>query len=359
MVYSLLTDIPQAATGNSLTAALFLQKRKSGCPVVDVRSPAEYKKGHIPGAGNMPLFNDEERALVGTLYAKSGKEDALSKSLEIIGPKLQDFAQQGLSLSEGQEVLLYCWRGGMRSAGMARLFGTIGITASVLDGGYKSYRRHLHDFLALPFRFIVIGGMTGSGKTEVLAELEKMGYPVVDLERLAHHKGSVFGAIGEPPQPTTEHFENLLFERMALLKSDNPVFIEDESISIGSVFLPGPFHRRMLACPLLELAVPYEDRIDRLVKVYAGADMDVLTGALARIERRIGTEDTQKAVCLIREGRTEEAVSIILRYYDKVYNRTRQVLHKGKEIITLELIKAGADEYARQVIACLLHKNLL
>jgi tRNA 2-selenouridine synthase len=354
-----LTDMPQAVNANSLTVESFLQKRNSGCRVVDVRSPAEFTKGHIPGAINMPLFSDEERALVGTLYARSGKEDAISWSLEIIGPKLKDFARQGLSLAENQEILIYCWRGGMRSSSMAWLFETAGMKASVLTGGYKSYRRFLHDYLSYPFNFIVIGGMTGSGKTESLLELERLDYPVVNLEKLASHKGSVFGAIGEPAQPATEQFENLLFESILRLDKNKPIFIEDESISIGSVFLPKPFHQRMLDCPLVNLIVPYEDRIIRLVNLYTSADKEILIRALIRIGKRIGTEDTQKAIDLIRQGNFEEAVFIVLKYYDKVYYRTMQHHHKDKKSISLELLKAGVDQYAKQVIVCLTYEKLL
>jgi tRNA 2-selenouridine synthase len=359
MVTNLQTELPQTEKRNSMSVESFLQKRDAGCPVIDVRSPAEYEKGHVPGALNLPLFSNEERALIGTLYMKYGKEDAISRGLEIIGPKLKEFARQGLSLADNQEVLVYCWRGGMRSSSMAWLFETVGIHASVLAGGYKSYRHYIHDFLSYPFTFIVIGGMTGSGKTEILVEMRKLRYPVINLEELACHKGSVFGAIGEPPQPTPEQFENLLFESMASLNRKKPIFIEDESISIGAVFLPRPFHKRMLECPLINLVVPYKDRITRLVKHYACTDKEVLIQALKRIEKRIGREDTQRAICLIREGNIEEAVTIILRYYDKVYYRTMKVSHDDEKRINLELMPTEIAEYARQVIECAAYKNLL
>ena len=169
---------PQEVKSNCIPAEAFLEKRKSGNPVVDVRSPSEYMQGHIPGAVNMPLLSDEERAVVGTLYTRKGKEDAISTALEIIGPKLKDFASQGLSLAPDHEILIYCWRGGMRSSSMAWLFETVGLKASVLTGGYRSFRRFVHEFFSFPFRFIVIGGMTGSGKTEILTELGRQGSAV-------------------------------------------------------------------------------------------------------------------------------------------------------------------------------------
>jgi tRNA 2-selenouridine synthase len=352
-------ELFQEIKGNSVPVETFLEKIRAGNPVVDVRSPAEFTHGHIPGALNMPLFSNEERAMVGTLYTRKGKEDALTKGLEIIGPKLKDFANQGLSLAANHEMLIYCWRGGMRSASMAWLFETVGLKASVLTGGYKSYRRFVHESLSFPFRFIVIGGMTGSGKTEILSELGKLGHPVVDLEKLASHKGSVFGAIGEPVQPTTEQFENLLFEDLWVKDKAGPIFIEDESIAIGSVFLPKPFHQRMLQCPLVVIQVPREDRVLRLVNLYAGADKDILTRALHSIERRIGLEDTHKAMDHIEKGNFEEAVQTVLDYYDKLYFRTMQNFHKNKKTITLELTKTDTADNAQRFINCLIHENLL
>lgn len=345
--------------GNSIPVEIILEKIRAGNPIVDVRSPAEFTRGHIPGAFNIPLFSDEERAIVGTLYTRKGKEDALTKGLEIIGPKLKDFARQGLSLAANHEILIYCWRGGMRSASMAWLFETVGMKASVLSGGYKAYRRFVHEFLSLPFPFIVIGGMTGSGKTEILSELGKMGYPVVDLEKLASHKGSVFGSIGEPVQPTTEQFENLLFENLWAKDKTGRIFIEDESIAIGSVFLPKPFHQRMLQCPLVIIEVPPEERVQRLVNLYAGADKNILIRALHSIERRIGLEDTRKAIGHIEMGDFEEAVRTVLNYYDKMYFRTMQSHHKDKKTITLELMKTEPADKAQRFINRLIHENLL
>ncbi|MBN2274438.1 MAG: tRNA 2-selenouridine(34) synthase MnmH [Bacteroidales bacterium] len=359
MEKDLLSDIKQTTKSNNVSVESFLQKRDEGYPLIDVRSPAEYEKGHIPGAVNIPLFNNEERALIGTLYFKRGKEDAVSRSLEVIGPKLKDFATKGISLAENQEILVYCWRGGMRSSSMAWLFETIGLKTSVLTGGYKSYRHYIHNYLSYPFSFIVIGGMTGSGKTELLTELNRQGYPVVNLEKLASHKGSVFGAIGEPDQPTNEHFENLLFENMFLLDKEKPVFIEDESISIGSLFIPKPFHQRMLECPLLNLIVPHEERIERLVNIYTCVEKKVLIHALGKIEKRLGTENTRRAIGLICRDNFDEAVFIVLHYYDKIYYRTMQNLHKGEKTINLEFRNADLAERSQQIIACLTYEKLL
>jgi tRNA 2-selenouridine synthase len=344
---------------NKLSVETFLEKKNSGNPVVDVRSPAEYTKGHIPGAVNMPLFSDEERSIVGTLYTRSGKDDAIAKGIEIIGPKLKDFAKQGLALAENHEIIVYCWRGGMRSSSLAWLFETIGLKASTLTGGYKTYRRYIHEYLSYPFAFIVIGGMTGCGKTEILIELNRLGYPVVNLEKLASHKGSVFGAIGEPAQPTTEQFENFLFEEISLLDKNKPIFIEDESLSIGPVFLPKPFHRQMLTCTLINILASYEERVNRLVNLYAFADKEILIRALKRIEKRVGTEETNKAIDHIRQENFHEAVSIILKYYDKVYTLTMKKQHSEKKTIDIELNNNSVTENAQQMNTFLTLKRLL
>jgi tRNA 2-selenouridine synthase len=337
----------------------FLARRNAGNPVIDVRSPAEFRQGHIPGALHIPLFTDEERATIGTLYSRSGKEDAVAKGLEIIGPKLKDFARKGLSIEENRDILLYCWRGGMRSASMAWLFETIGRKAFMLEGGYKSYRRYIHDYLSLPFHFIIIGGLTGSGKTELLTELEKSGHPVVNLEKIASHKGSVFGSIGEKEQPTTEQFENMLYENMSSFDQNISIFIEDESISIGSVFLPKPFHDRMLLCPLVIINVPYEDRIKRLVALYTSVDADILISAVEKIEKRLGSEDTQKVTGCIRQQNYEEAIFTVLKYYDKVYYRTMQSHFKEKKIITLDFNESSMPENAKYLADCLKTEKLI
>ena len=353
------TVLSPAIKSNGHTLEKFLEKRNSGCAVVDVRSPAEYARGHIPGAVNMPLFSNEERVIIGTLYTQNGKEEAIARGLEIIGPKLKDFAIQGLSLGGNHEVIVYCWRGGMRSSSMAWLFETAGRKASVLNDGYKSYRRFAHDYLSQRFTFIVIGGMTGCGKTEIIMELSRFGYPAVNLEKLASHKGSVFGAIGEPTQPTTEQFENYLFEEMIILDKNKPIFIEDESISIGQVYIPKPFHQQMLAGTLVNILAPCEERINRLVNLYALADKETLIQALKRIEKRVGLEETGKAVDHIRQGNFRKAVSIILKYYDKVYARTMVRQHSGKKTLAIELNSSSITENVQQMITFLTAKKML
>jgi tRNA 2-selenouridine synthase len=327
----------------------FLQ-RSTTWPVIDVRSPAEYARGHIPGASNLPLFTNEERSMVGTLYLQKGSTEAIMKGLELVGPKLKEFALEAIHIAPGGEILIYCWRGGMRSNSMAWLLNLAGIRSHTLDGGYKSYRRFIHDYFTRPFNLVVIGGMTGSGKTEVLEEIKKAGMEIIHLEQLACHKGSVFGHLGMPDQPANEQFENEIFTRLYALDSWEPVFVEDESLSIGRVFIPKPFFSQMSSAPFINLSVPLHNRIMRLVSSYTDGDRNILEEGVKRIEKRLGTENTSLVTGLIREGNMEKAVEIVLRYYDKVYQRSMG-LHQRKEILEITINNEKPDEIARRIIA--------
>jgi tRNA 2-selenouridine synthase len=333
---------------DKLEISAFLDKSKNA-QVVDVRSPAEFTHGHIPGAVNLPLFTNEERSVVGTLYLQKGSSEAMIKGLELIGPKMKQFAEKGIELAKTGELLIHCWRGGMRSNSMAWLFRTMGIRASSLEGGYKAYRHYVQASFSNPVNLIVIGGMTGSGKTEILEVLEKKGHQVIHLERLASHKGSVFGGIGLPCQPTTEHFENLLSGELQKLDPLKPVFIEDESLSIGRVFIPRPFYAQLSTGRLILLQVPAERRIKRLVEAYTGGEKDQLTTGIKRIEKRLGSENAALVINLLNKGEMETAVKIVLHYYDKVYTRS-MTMHKRKEVIGLNHIDDNPELLADAII---------
>ncbi len=225
-------------------------------PVVDVRSPAEFGQGHIPGAVNIPLFDNDERALVGTAYKNQGRLTALDLGLDLTGPKMSSLVRQARQIAAEGQVLLYCWRGGMRSSSMAWLFETAGLHSKILNGGYKAYRNFIRVNLVTDKKFIILGGMTGSGKTLWLKQLAQAGEPVVDLEALAVHRGSVFGAIGLGTQPSNEQFENDLFHHLQAFKPDSLIWLEDESRQIGTVFLPETFYLAMVSSPLIQISIP-------------------------------------------------------------------------------------------------------
>ena len=176
--------------------------------LVDVRSPSEFAQGHIPGAVNVPLFFDEERHVIGCTYKDDGRPEAVLKGLEFVGPRMAELAKQGQQLAERGHLLLYCARGGMRSDSVGWLWERMGLGGQRLAGGYKTYRKWVLAQSSGSRTFLIIGGKTGSGKTELLHHLSGSGEQILDLEALAHHKGSVLGNLGQPPQPTQQQFEN-------------------------------------------------------------------------------------------------------------------------------------------------------
>ena len=237
-------------------------------PLVDVRSPAEFAQGHIPGAVNIPLFDNEEKAVVGVGYKQGGKENAVQLGLEIVGPKLAGFVKQAKRLAPKKEILLHCWRGGMRSGSMAWLFETAGMKAYTLEGGYKAYRRYIREQFSRPVKMLVLGGTTGSGKTDILKVLEKRGEQFLDIENIAHHKGSVFGLLGQKPQPTNEQFENNLADAWRRFDFKRIIWLEDESLQLGSCVQPDPLFFQLRKAPLIKIIVPKPEREKQLVKEY-------------------------------------------------------------------------------------------
>ncbi len=311
-------------------------------PVVDVRSPAEYAQGHMPGAINMPLFTNEERAVVGTIYKNSGNEVAVEKGLEIVGPKMAGFVREAKKIAKEKKILVHCWRGGMRSSSMAWLFDTAGIKSATLRGGYKSFRNHALESFKRKLNLKVVGGETGSGKTEILHALAKSGEQILDLEAIAHHRGSSFG------QPTHEQFENDLFSEIEKLDVTKTIWLEDESRSIGRVYIPNPMWEQKTLAPCYRVQIPFEIRVQRLVKDYGDFPKQVLIEATERIRKRLGGLATQQALEAIGNGNLAEAVRIMLRYYDKAYDfPQRERKYEGVNFIACE---TGDPEKNAQLI---------
>jgi tRNA 2-selenouridine synthase len=301
--------------------------------LLDVRSPGEYAQGHIPGARNFPLFSDSERAAVGTLYKQVGKEAAVLKGLEFVGPKLADFVRQAAKLAPDRRLAVHCWRGGQRSGSMAMLLRAAGFEVCTLAGGYKNYRQLVLDsFQQINFPFRVLGGRTGSGKSKVLRALRDLGAPVLDLEALAHHKGSSFGAIGEEPQPTVEQFENDLHHALQSFEPNRPVWVENESRSIGRVYIPEGVWKHMKSGVLINIEIPLEARLQNLLTDYADCDTLILREAFERIGKRLGGQSLKEALEALEAGDLRTAAAIALRYYDKTYqhcleNNTTPEIH--------------------------------
>jgi len=288
-------------------------------PVVDVRSPAEFLQGHIPGAVNIPLFDDNERAVVGTSYKKEGRRKAILTGLDLAGKSMSIKLLEALKVAKESQLLVHCWRGGMRSETMAWLFSLGDLKTEILEGGYKSYRHHVLSVLSEKRKVIVLGGMTGSGKTHILRYLKSLNHQFIDLESIANHKGSAFGALGQAPQPSSEHFANLLFDQWRYLDENKPVWLEDESRNIGTVFMPDAFFDNMQESPAIILRMDINTRLPRLIEEYSGYPAGALKASVIKISKRLGGNNAKEALEAIDRGDFTKAIEIILRYYDKTY----------------------------------------
>lgn len=319
-------------------------------PIIDVRSPAEFTHAHIPGAHNIALLENDERAEVGILYKKSGRQAAILKGLDIIGPKMSGIVKKGLAISPRRRLRMHCWRGGMRSDSMAWLLSTAGFDVKILEGGYKNYRLFIREQLSSDAKYIVLSGKTGSGKTKILQAMKNMEQQVLDLETMANHKGSSFGALGEQPQPSTEQFENNLYDAWKNLDKSKPIWLEDESHFIGKVAIPEPFFAKMRNCCVIRVEMPLELRVNRLVEDYAGFPKKELIDATERITKRLGGQHAKHAIESIERGDFKSAIEIVLYYYDKAYNYGLSKREEEK-IHHIDVETTDALENARKILA--------
>lgn len=288
-------------------------------PIIDVRTPAEYSQGHIPNSINIPIFNNEERAVVGTIYKKKGKEEAIMEGLKIVGPKMYKYVEAAKNVSVDKVVLVHCWRGGMRSGSMAWLFNTAGITAHILVGGYKAYRSYIRKSFLRPQKINILGGMTGSNKTTILQEMQKMGQQFIDLEASARHRGSSYGHIGLEPQPTNEQFENDIASQWLALNQSKVLWLEDESRGMGAVRIVNELYDKIRESDLYILQKSKEMRIKHLLDDYGDLDKQELKTALIRIKKRLGGNNLKDALIALDNEDYRTVVDISLTYYDKAY----------------------------------------
>ncbi len=288
-------------------------------PILDVRSPGEFERAHIPGAISFPIFNNEERAQVGTTYKQIGKDQAIELGLKIVGPKLAQWVKEVKKIAVDQTVLVHCWRGGMRSGSMAWLFETAGLRVKILVGGYKAYRNYVLSEFDRPIPFRVLGGKTGSGKTDILLEMQGRGAQVIDLEGIAHHRGSVFGHLGLAPQPTSEHFENEVVAQLRQMDYQKPIWIEDESRHIGQVFMSLGLYTQLRSAPILFLDIDAAYRLPYLVKVYAHYPKEALAHAVGKIKKRLGGDHYKNAMEALEQDDFKKVAALTLHYYDKAY----------------------------------------
>ena len=352
-------------------------------PVLDVRSPGEYTHAHIPSAHSLPLFTDEERKEVGTAYKQQSREAAIKIGLDFFGVKMKmlieevemlfvsRFSLKNVDNSKTpnerpitRNVLIHCWRGGMRSAAVAWLLDMYGFKVYLLAGGYKSYRKWVLSQFERDYNFNIIGGYTGSGKTLLLHELENQGKIIIDLEGLANHKGSAFGAIENKPQPGQEMFENSLAQALAQsavcsgqfakkanspvpiancqLPTANCIWLEDESQRIGNLQIPMPLWYTMRKAPLFFVDVAFEERLHYITDDYGKQDKTRLKDSILRIQKRLGGLETKNAIKFLEENNYAACFRILLSYYDKWYYKG---LHNRESISSLlnKIPCAGVD----------------
>lgn len=315
-----------------------------GGAVLDVRSPAEFAQGHIPGARNLPLFSDLERAEVGLTFKQRGSQQAVQAGLALVGPKLAALGEELLAhhqAATGGPLRIHCWRGGMRSASVGWLAETLGLSVQLLEGGYKAYRHWVLARFDHSWPLRLLGGRTGTGKTDLLLELARRGVAVVDLEGLAHHRGSSFGGLGLPPQPSNEHYENRLAAALVSCAGAGAIWLEAESAQVGRCRIPASLWRQMQSAPVLEIRRPLGERLRRLVAVYGVQEPEALAEATRRIARRLGPVRTQAALAAIERSEWSEACRWMLDYYDRCYDheleRQRQRPEPGAHHHSLDL----------------------
>ena len=322
----------------------------SSPPLIDVRSPLEFEKGHIPGATNIPLFTNEERAHVGTVYKQENPGKAYEIGLDYVTPKLDSIVSDARALKgQNQTLYVHCWRGGQRSQAFAKHLTDNGITSvKVIEGGYKKYRNHTIQNFQKDWKINILGGYTGSGKTHILKELETLGAQVIDLEGLANHKGSAFGTIKMSEQPTNEQFSNSLSHELRKLDPNRVIWIEDESIRIGQVQIPVEFFQKMKGSTTFFVDMEKELRSEILVSDYELDCDQELKEAVGRITRKLGGQNAKEAITQIDNGNYKSAALICLRYYDKLYKKGLD--KKENELHRLDLLQIDHEVNARQIL---------
>lgn len=303
-------------------------------PILDVRSPCEFLHAHIPGALSFPLFSDEERVAVGTLYKKQGRDAAVKLGLRFVGPNLTSFVEKAENLAPADKKLyIYCARGGMRSSSLAWLLETAGFKCILLKGGYKAFRNWALTQFERKYQLQVLGGLTGCGKTEYLQKLATEGEQVINLEAIANHRGSSYGHLGLPQQPTTEQFENILAIQLSRLNPNIACWIEDESRTIGKCPIPCSLRNQMMQAPLVWMECPKKDRIQRLLRIYGTHAPEEILEATQRLEKKLGLVRTKEVIEAVKAHEMEKAISIVLDYYDQTYLYSCQRQNRSQTIL--------------------------
>ena len=298
-------------------------------PLIDVRSPNEYYKGHLPNSINIPLFDNNERSIIGTIYKKEGRKKAVIQGLTFFEKKMESLLDNLFKSIEFYKTIphknneffirIYCSRGGMRSKSIAWLIEKYKLNPITLKGGYKKYRRWVLDSFSKKLNIIVIGGKTGTGKTRLLSLLEKYKYQTIDLEGFACHRGSTFGGLGMKEQPSNEQFENIIAEKLNSFNSSNNIFVEAESANIGKCKIPHEFFNQMKHSRRIEILRSESNRLDELINTYSVFKKEELQESVLRIKKRLGPQRTKIALESINNEKWDLVCRSVLDYYDKCY----------------------------------------
>lgn len=324
-------------TANALEVANFINNSQ-GELIIDVRAPIEFFKGHVPHAINIPLFEDSERAEIGTLYKQQGKDTAVNRGLEIVSPKMTSFVNQVKSLSKNKKVFVYCFRGGMRSNSFAWLMNTSGLDAVIMKGGYKAFRNYALNYFEQERKIILLGGKTGSGKTDILKKLKEQNLQIVDLEHIAHHKGSAFGSINEQKQNPQQEFEHQLYDKLSELNNSKYIIIEDESQTIGYNKIPIGLWQQMKQATILKIEIPFELRVQKLVDDYTTVNIEALKSCVIKIAQQLGSLNTKLCLQYLDDNNLHDVARLSLLYYDKAYEfsykkKKQPIIHLNSDTI--------------------------
>ncbi|TYO98549.1 tRNA 2-selenouridine synthase [Geothermobacter ehrlichii] len=331
-----------------------LELREQGCLLVDARSPSEYAEATIPGAVSVPLFDDEERHRVGLCYKQQGRRQARRLGVELVSPKIPAMiaAVEAALRDARPPVVVFCWRGGMRSQALTTFLNLAGIPARQLAGGHKAFRKHVCRFFEQGSwgRLLVLRGLTGVGKTRMLKRLAEQGYPVLDLEGLANHRGSAFGALGLPKQPSQKMFESLLWDRLRRIPPDGYVLTEGESRHIGRLILPERLFQALQDEVSLWVEAPLERRIDIILDDYPARDQlrETFVPPILALKPVLGGKRTQELLSWLEQGRWRELVGALMtEYYDPRYLHTlpqrRLTIEATTEEAGLAALKRAID----------------